>query len=77
MLYDFHTHTFLSDGVLLPIELIRRAAVAGYTAVAVTDHASAGNLSHVLEVLSGGVPAGGKALGDPRAAGRRTDARAA
>ncbi len=51
MLYDFHTHTFLSDGVLLPIELIRRAAVAGYQAIGVTDHASAGNLRQVLEVL--------------------------
>ena len=26
MLFDFHTHTFLSDGVLSPIELMRRAA---------------------------------------------------
>ena len=51
VLYDFHTHTFLSDGVLLPIELIRRAVVAGYTALGVTDHASAGNLKSVLDVL--------------------------
>ena len=28
-MYDFHTHTFLSDGVLSPIELIRRAYVRG------------------------------------------------
>ena len=26
-MYDFHTHTFLSDGVLSPVELIRRAHV--------------------------------------------------
>ena len=38
MLYDFHTHTFLSDGVLAPVELIQRACVKGYTAIAVTDH---------------------------------------
>lgn len=51
MLYDFHTHTFLSDGELLPIELIRRAVVAGYTAIGVTDHASAGNLRSLLDAL--------------------------
>ncbi len=50
-MYDFHTHTFLSDGELLPIELIRRAVVNGYTALGLTDHASAGNLRWVLEVL--------------------------
>lgn len=36
--YDFHTHTFFSDGVLSPLELIRRAAVKGYKAIALTDH---------------------------------------
>ena len=39
-MYDFHTHTFLSDGVLSPIELIRRALVRGYKAMAITDHVS-------------------------------------
>ena len=29
-LYDFHTHTFLSDGVLSPMELIRQAYQIGY-----------------------------------------------
>ncbi|HLE81453.1 MAG TPA: PHP domain-containing protein, partial [Dehalococcoidia bacterium] len=32
-MYDFHTHTFLSDGVLSPIELIRRAHVKGYRVI--------------------------------------------
>jgi len=45
MLYDFHTHTFLSDGVLAPIELIRRAAVSGYTAVGIADHAGPGTMA--------------------------------
>jgi putative hydrolase len=49
MLTDFHTHTFLSDGVLLPIELIRRAAVAGYGAIAITDHVSASNIESVID----------------------------
>jgi len=44
MLYDFHTHTFMSDGVLAPIGLIRRAAVNGYTAVGIADHAGPGTM---------------------------------
>jgi putative hydrolase len=50
-LYDFHTHSFFSDGVLLPAELIRRAHVNGYTAIAVTDHAGAGNVEEVVAAL--------------------------
>ncbi len=37
--------------MLLPIELIRRAIVAGYEAVGIADHASAGNLKAVVEAL--------------------------
>jgi len=44
MLYDFHTHTFLSDGVLAPIELIRRAIVKGHTGIGVSDHAGLGTM---------------------------------
>lgn len=51
MIHDFHTHSFLSDGVLSPIELIRRALVAGYATIAVTDHAGPGNVERVLEQL--------------------------
>ena len=51
MLYDFHTHTFLSDGVLSPVELIRRAQVRGYTAIAVTDHVGLWGQERVLEIL--------------------------
>jgi putative hydrolase len=50
-MYDFHTHTFLSDGVLSPIELIRRALVAGYRAIGVTDHVGVGNLEYVVKTL--------------------------
>lgn len=49
MLSDFHTHTLLSDGVLLPIELIRRAVYTGHTAIGVTDHVSRGRLSAVID----------------------------
>lgn len=52
MLFDFHTHSLLSDGVLLPIELIRRAAASGHTAIGVTDHVSRGRLAAVIDALT-------------------------
>ena len=51
VMYDFHTHTFLSDGVLSPVELIRRAYVSGYKVMAVTDHVGIGNLELVVKTL--------------------------
>lgn len=48
-MYDLHTHTLLSDGELLPTELVRRAAVLGYETLAITDHADASNLRHLVE----------------------------
>ncbi len=46
---DLHTHTTFSDGGLIPSELARRAAKAGYKALAVTDHADHSNLEFILE----------------------------
>ncbi|MCL6615366.1 MAG: histidinol phosphate phosphatase domain-containing protein, partial [Firmicutes bacterium] len=51
MLFDFHTHTTLSDGELTPCELIRRAKVAGYTALALTDHVGRGSLARIIAEL--------------------------
>ncbi|MEN6372585.1 MAG: histidinol phosphate phosphatase domain-containing protein [Armatimonadota bacterium] len=48
MLYDFHTHTFLSDGELLPMELIRRCVVKGYTALGISDHVSFSTVERVI-----------------------------
>ncbi|MBN2793457.1 MAG: histidinol phosphate phosphatase domain-containing protein [Desulfuromonadales bacterium] len=52
---DLHTHTFFSDGELVPAELVRRAAVAGYSAMAITDHADKTNtawlLANIVEVV--------------------------
>jgi putative hydrolase len=48
MVYDFHTHTFASDGMLGGAELIRRAEAAGYAAIGISDHASSGNLEAVI-----------------------------
>ena len=50
-LYDFHTHSFFSDGALLPMELIRRAQVSGYSAFAITDHASASNIEQLVDTV--------------------------
>ena len=48
MLIDLHTHTFASDGVLLPSELIRRALAAGYRAIGLTDHSDETNMEDTL-----------------------------
>jgi putative hydrolase len=49
--YDFHTHTFLSDGVLSPMEQARRAAVNGYRILGLTDHMGVGGVGALLETL--------------------------
>jgi histidinol phosphatase-like PHP family hydrolase len=41
---DLHTHSFFSDGELIPSELIRRAEAIGYKAIAITDHVDASNI---------------------------------
>lgn len=51
MLYDFHCHTYLSDGELSPVELIRTACVNGYTAMAITDHGGIGFLAERFREL--------------------------
>ncbi len=48
---DLHTHTFFSDGDLLPSELVRRAVVKGYAAIGISDHGDASNLKEIFERL--------------------------
>lgn len=48
---DLHTHSSFSDGELIPAELARRAKVAGYRAIAITDHADASNMDLMLPRL--------------------------
>ncbi len=50
-MYDLHTHTILSDGQLLPAELIRRAAVLGYQTIGITDHADRSNITSLVRAL--------------------------
>lgn len=49
-LIDLHTHTIFSDGELIPSELVRRAVIHGYEAIAITDHADYTNLEQLVGV---------------------------
>ncbi len=52
MVYDFHTHSTLSDGALSPIELIRRAQVRNYKVIAITDHVGVGYLERIIKEIA-------------------------
>ncbi len=45
---DLHTHTFFSDGDLIPSELVCRAKNAGYKTIALTDHIDFSNMDFVI-----------------------------
>ncbi|HOF04841.1 MAG TPA: histidinol phosphate phosphatase domain-containing protein [Syntrophales bacterium] len=45
---DLHTHSLFSDGELIPAELVRRAKVKGYRAIAVTDHGDGSNIDFIV-----------------------------
>lgn len=49
---DLHTHSFLSDGKLIPSELVRRFEAMGYEAVAITDHADSSNLDLIVSSIT-------------------------
>lgn len=52
VMIDLHTHTLFSDGELIPAELARRAAAAGYRAIAMTDHADRSNFDLIIPRLA-------------------------
>ena len=45
---DLHTHSIFSDGELVPSELAQRACAAGYTTIAITDHADHSNIDFII-----------------------------
>ena len=45
---DLHTHSLLSDGELVPSELIRRAKVKGYRMLGISDHVDISNIESVV-----------------------------
>jgi len=49
---NLHTHSLLSDGCLLPAEVCVRYAAAGYTAIAITDHADYSNVESVVASIT-------------------------
>lgn len=48
---DFHSHTLLSDGVLIPAEHVRRAYIAGYKVLGITDHVDFANIEFVYNSM--------------------------
>jgi histidinol phosphatase-like PHP family hydrolase len=52
MMFDLHCHSILSDGELLPSELVRRVEVYGYKAIAITDHTDASNMEHTIKAIT-------------------------
>jgi putative hydrolase len=50
---DLHTHSIFSDGDLIPSELVRRARIRGYQAIAITDHGDASNLDFIIPRVAG------------------------
>lgn len=48
---DLHIHSLLSDGDLLPSEILRRAACLGFAGLAFADHADASSLEAIISSL--------------------------
>jgi histidinol phosphatase-like PHP family hydrolase len=51
MRIELHTHSLLSDGEVLPLELARRAEARGHAALAITDHTDPSNLETLVPSL--------------------------
>jgi len=50
-MYNLHSHSLLSDGVLLPSEVAVRYAALGYKAVAITDHVDYSNIEATVNAI--------------------------
>lgn len=48
---DLHSHSFFSDGALIPSELVRRAEHKGLTAIGITDHGDLSNIDLIIPRL--------------------------
>lgn len=51
--FDLHCHSTISDGVLSPGDLVRRAAEKGVNVLALTDHDDVGGLAEAAETAHG------------------------
>jgi len=50
-MYNLHSHSLLSDGVLLPSEIAVRYMAAGYKVIAITDHADYSNIEYITKSI--------------------------
>ncbi len=50
-MYDLHTHSLLSDGLLLPSEIAARYAALGYKVIAISDHADYSNIEFITRAI--------------------------
>lgn len=50
-MYNLHSHSILSDGVLLPSEIAIRYWNKGYKVIAVTDHVDYSNIESVINAI--------------------------
>lgn len=50
-MYDLHTHSLLSDGILLPSEVAVRYLSLGYKVIAITDHVDYSNIDSTIKAI--------------------------
>ena len=50
-MFDFHTHTLISDGELIPAESVRRAEMSGYRMLGLSDHSDLATLPTQMAVI--------------------------
>ncbi|MFO8008034.1 MAG: histidinol phosphate phosphatase domain-containing protein [Candidatus Brocadiia bacterium] len=50
-MYDLHTHTMFSDGVLVPAELARRCQAQGYRGLVISDHCDHSNIEPLMAAM--------------------------
>ena len=50
-MFDFHTHTLISDGDLIPAESVRRSEVSGYRMLGLSDHSDIATLPAQMPVI--------------------------
>lgn len=50
-MYNLHSHTFLSDGELLPSEVAARYQAQGYKTIAITDHTDYSNIKSIVKAI--------------------------
>lgn len=50
-MFDFHTHTLISDGDLIPAESVRRAEMAGYRMLGFADHTDLATMPQQIPLI--------------------------